>query len=149
MKLWLRAGLCTAVVAAGLLTGAGSVSAACERIEVEAYDVYVEVERRVYHPGETAVVEAMVLRKDTGAPVAGAKFAAIVPFRKAILYGVDTTDARGHAVARLRLSKRYVQTGPARLWAYAYEELADTYCATVVEKGEKRIRNAFTIKPRS
>jgi hypothetical protein len=142
-----RIALCAAVLSGILVTGATPASAECETIWVEAYTVTLDVGRRVYRVGDTARVEAKVTRNDTGAPVAGATFAALVPFRKTMLVDVDETNAAGRAVAELKLKKKSVRPGPARLYSIAYYEVADATCARLVEYGEKKLRKAFVIKP--
>jgi hypothetical protein len=142
----LRIGLCVAVMAGLLAGGAAPASADCESIWVEAYTVKLDVGRKVYRVGDTARVEGTVTRTQTGAPVAGAKFVAIVPFEDAMLVNMKKTDAAGRAEAELKLKRRAVELGPARLHAIAYYEVADTTCASVVEYGEKKLRKAFVIK---
>ncbi|HEV2756204.1 MAG TPA: hypothetical protein VG318_10580 [Actinomycetota bacterium] len=139
--------LCGILAAPVLSSATAAAAPACESVWVRAYDVSMEVERDTYRIGDTVRVDATVTRTDTGMPVAGAKFVAIVPYRKAILYGIETTDAAGQAVAELELKRKHVPPGPARLIGIAYEEVADTTCATVVEYGKKTIRNAFVVKP--
>ena len=143
----LRLALCAALVAGALAGSAAPVSAACETIWVKAYDVDLEIERRVYRVGETARVEATVTRKDTGAPVASAKFWAALFFEDSIVFDFDETNAGGVAVTDLKLTKKHVELGPARLGTLAFFRVADAQCAAVVEYGEKRLRKAFTIKP--
>ncbi len=139
--------LCAALVTGGLFSGAATAAPACETVWVRTYDVSLDVGRKVYRIGDTARVEATVTRRDTATPVADVKFVAIVPYPEALVLDIDKTDAAGHAVAELRLKRKYVRPGPARLIGIAYNEVADTTCATVVEYGQKRIRKAFVVKP--
>lgn len=143
----LRLALCAVLVSGVLAGSAAPVSAACETVWVKAYDVDLDIERKVYRVGETARVEATVTRKDTGAPVAGAKFWAALVFEDSIVLDYDETDAVGVARTALKLKKKYVELGPVRLHALAYHMVADAQCAAVAEYGEKRLRKAFTIKP--
>jgi hypothetical protein len=136
-----------ALLAVPALPGSGVASPVCESVWVKSYDVSLEVARKTYRAGDTARVDATVTRKDTGTPVAGVKLVAIVPYRKALILDVAKTDSAGRAVAELELKRKHVQPGPARLIGIAYEEVADTTCATVVEYGEKRIRKAFVVRP--
>lgn len=146
-----RAAAVSAVaVLAAATQGSGAAAApdpACETVTAPTYEVSLEVGRRTYRVGDTARVEATVTRIETGTPVEDIPFFAIVPFRKAMVLDYEMTDASGHAVVELELRRRYVRLGPARLIGIAHDEVAGTTCATVVEHGEKRIRNAFVIKP--
>ncbi|MFN2586791.1 MAG: hypothetical protein ABR613_01550 [Actinomycetota bacterium] len=144
-SLWLA--LCTALVGGGLLSGAAVAAPDCETVWVRSYDVALDVGRKVYRIGETVRVEATVTRRDTGTPAANVKFVAIVPYRKALLVDIEMTDSAGRAVAKLKLKREHVRPGPARLVGIAYDEVAETTCATVVEYGQKRIRKAFVVKP--
>lgn len=146
-RILLRLALCALLVTGGLTAFAGPVSAACERVYVEAWDVEVGIPRKVYRVGETARITAIVTRKDTGAPVGGAEFYAALLFEDAVVFDYGHTNAAGGAVADLKLRKDQVDTGPARLLVWAEEELADAECAAVVEYGAKRLPKAFTIKP--
>ena len=139
--------MCAALASSVVVVGSAPASADCESIWVEAYEVELEIGRKVYRIGETARVEGTVTRADTGAPVAGADFVAILPFKKSMVIDVERTDSSGHAVAKLRLKRKYVRPGPARLWAVAYDKVADTTCAEVLEYGEKRLRKACVIRP--
>ncbi len=143
----LRLALCGVLVSGVLAGSAAPVSAACETIWVKAYDVELEIERKVYRVGDTARVEGTVTRKDTGAPVASAKFWAALLFEDSMVLDSDETNSGGAAETHLKLKKNYVELGPARLLALAYFRVADAQCAAVVEYGEKRLRKAFTIKP--
>lgn len=143
----LRIGLCATLVSAVLTGSAGSAGASCETVWIHAYDVDLEVARDVYRVGETARVDATVTRKDTGAPVSDARFFAVLPFERSVVFDFDETDAAGHAEAALKLRKKDVELGPARLWTLAYYRVADAQCATVVEYGKRNLRRAFTIKP--
>ena len=142
-----RIATCAALVSTVLFTGAASAGTTCETVWVESYDVSLEVGRKVYHFGDTARIDATVTRKDTGTPVAGVKFVAIVPYRDTMLLDIEETDVNGHATAELKLRRKDVQPGPANLRGIAYEEVAGNMCASVVEYGEKRIRRAFVVKP--
>ncbi len=135
------------LLAAPVLSPTAAAAPNCESVWVRSYDVSMKVDRETYRIGDTVRVDATVTRIDTGMPVAGAKFVAMVPYRKALVYGIETTDAAGHAVAELELKRKHVQPGPARLMGFAYDEVADTVCGPVVEYGEKTIRNAFVVKP--
>ncbi len=148
-SLSLRFGLCAALVSGLLFTGGGTSLARCETVWLDVYDVRVEVGRKTYHFGETAVVEATVTRTDTGSPVEGADFVAIVTgSRKGWIFGWDDTDATGRATARLKLKKSRFNPGPVKLRAIGFKETADAAsCAQVVEYGEKRLRRAFVVKP--
>ena len=143
----LRLALCGALVSGVLAGSAAPVSAACETVWVKAYDVDLEIERKVYRVGDTARVEATVTRKDTGAPVASANFWAALLFEDSMVFDFDETDTSGLAVTDLKLKKKHVELGPARLLALAVFEVADAQCAALVEYGEKRMRKAFVIKP--
>lgn len=146
--LWARVALCAALVAGLVAAGGATASAACESVWIEAYDVDVEVERRKYSVGDTVGVHGTVTRKDTGAPVGGAWFVVIVPFRKTLLIEYSETDAAGRADVGIKLSKGDVEPGWAKLRAVAYYEVADVAsCAQVTEYGEKRLRRAFFIEP--
>lgn len=142
-----RLGLSAVLASAALVGAPAPVSAACETVWVEAYDVKLEAGRRSYRIGDTARVEATVTRKDTGTPVAGADFAAIVIVDDAGGFDADRTDSAGVAVARLKLKKGDVEPGRVTIRSLAVYEVADASCATVVEYGHEKLRNAFTIEP--
>ncbi|MDQ4026406.1 MAG: hypothetical protein M3217_13105 [Actinomycetota bacterium] len=141
-----RVALCAALIGGGLFTGAAAAAPSCETVWVRSYHVSLDVGRDTYRIGDIVRVEARVTRNDTGTPVAGAKFVAIVPYREALVLAVEKTDAAGRAVAELELKRRYVSPGPARLIGIAYNEVADTTCATVVEYGKKTLRRAFVVR---
>ena len=144
----LRIGLCAALVSGLLIAGGSSALAACETVWVDVYDVQVEVGRSTYRLGETAVVDAVVTRTETGDPVAGADFVVIATgARKGWVFGWDETDAEGRATARLKLKKKTFRPGPIDLRAVAMEQRADAAsCAQVYEYGETIVENAFVVK---
>ena len=136
-----------AVLAATAHASGAASAPACETVSAPTYDVSLEVGRKTYRVGDTVRVEATVTRIETGTPAEDVPFIAIVPYRRALILDYDHTDASGHAVVHLKLRRRYVRTGPAKLWGIAHDEVAGTTCATVVEHGEKRIKNAFVVRP--
>lgn len=139
--------LCGVLSAPVVSPATAAAAPACESVWVRSYDVSLEVDRDTYRIGDTVRVDATVTRIDTGMPVAGVEFVALVPYRKSLVLDYERTDAAGHAVAELELKRKHVRPGPARLIGIAYEEVADVTCARVVEYGEKRIRKAFVVKP--
>ena len=143
-----RSLLCAALVSGLLVAGGGTALAECEQIWMKVYEVELQAERRTYHVGDTARVEATVTRQDTGAPVEDARFAVIVTnWRKGWLFGFDETDARGRATATFKLRRNRVKLGPVNLLALVYKETADVAnCVQVAEYGRKRVRNAFVIE---
>ena len=141
--------LCAALVSGVVVAGGGTASAECEQIWLKVYDVEVDAERKTYRVGETARVEAMVTRKDGGAPVQDAPFGLIVTnWRKGWLFGFDETDAQGRADMALELRRNRVKLGPVNVVALAYKEIADVAsCVQIGEYGKKRARKLFTIEP--
>lgn len=143
-----RIALCAALVSGALFTGGSTALADCETVWVEVYDVELEIDRSAYRVGETVPVTATVTRQETGTPIEGATFVAFAPMGKeSWVIGWDKTDDAGKAVARLKLAKKNVRLGPARLNTIAYKESVDATCAQLVEYGEKRLRRAFVVKP--
>ena len=147
-RLFFRIGPCAALVSGLSIAGGSSALAACETVWVDVYDVGVEVGRAEYRIGDTAIVEATVTRRDTGAPVEDADFAAIATgARKGWVFGWDRTDDQGHATARIKLKKDAVRPGPMDLRAVALEQTADAAsCAQVYEYGETEVDEAFVVK---
>jgi hypothetical protein len=147
-RLFLRMGLCAALVSGLLAAGGPAALADCaETIWVDVYDVAVEAERDTYRRGDTAVLHAAVVNRETGAPVEGATFAAYVTNpRRGWIFGGGETDLEGRAIARLKLKKSYVRKGPAEVHAIAFKESVDATCARVVEFGEQHLEEAFVVK---
>lgn len=148
-RLFVRIALC-GVLVSGLVAAGGSTALAdCqETIYVDAYEVHLEPQRDTYRVGDTAVVEGIVTRTDTGEPVAGADFYVYIPPTqgRGFVFGWAESDLNGHAVMRMKLKKGDVKTGPAKIVGRAQEERADATCANVVEYGEAHYDRAFTIK---
>lgn len=142
----LRAALGAAVVSSVVV--GGPARAYCrETVYVDVYEVEVTPERDRYRIGDTAVIEGRVTRTDTGAPVAAADFVVYIPpTRKGFVYTWGKTDAQGHAVVKMKLKRRDVETGPAKIVGRAYQERADATCAQVVEFGETHVPRAFVIE---
>ena len=141
--------MCAALVSGLVVAGGSSALADCETVWVEVYDVQVGVDRSTYRLGDTVTVDATVTRSDTGAPVANTDFVAIATGRRdGWVFGWNKTDAQGHVIARMKLKKDEVETGPMDLRAVALQETADAAsCAQVYEYGETKIKKAFVVRP--
>lgn len=147
-RLSFRIGLCAALVSGLVAVGGSSALADCaETVWADVYDVTLEAERDIYHPGDTARLHATVVHRQTGMPVEDARFVAyITNLKRVLILGYGMTDADGKAEAELKLKKGYVRTGPVSVRGIAYKESLDATCARLVEYGEKRLKNAFVIR---
>lgn len=146
-RLFVRIGLCAALVTGVLVTGNAVAFADCgETIYVDAYDVQLQPRRDSYRVGDTAVIEGTVTRTDTGEPVAGADFFVYIPPTKGFVYGWAESDLTGHAVIRMKLKKGEVRTGPTKIIGRAQQQRADATCAQIVEYGELHYDRAFVIR---
>jgi hypothetical protein len=146
-RLSVRIALCAALVSGAVVVGGSTALADCETVMVDVYDVDLEIARDTYRVGETVPIVATVKREDTGTPVEGAMFAAIVTTgRNDWVVGWNETDVAGEAVAKVKLERKNVRPGPAKLRSIAYKESVDATCAQLVEYGKKDLRNAFYVK---
>lgn len=146
-RLSVRIALCAALVSGAVVVGGSAALADCETVMVDVYEVDLEIARKSYRVGETVPIGATVTRRETGTPVEGALFAAIVTTgRNDYVVGWNETDAAGEAVARLKLERKNVKPGPAKLRSIAYKESVDATCAQLVEYGKKNLKNAFYVK---
>lgn len=143
-----RIGLCAALVCGLLTAGSSAAVANCETVWVDVYEVELEAARDTYRIGDTAVLSATLTREDTGTPVADASFVSFIrPLRKQFSFAVGRTDDDGHTTLRLKLKRKSVKPGPAKVTGVGFTKTGDpTSCAEVVEYGEKTDPNAFTIK---
>lgn len=146
-RLFVRIALCATLVSGAVVAGGSTALADCETVSLDVYEIDLEIGRRSYRVGETVPLAATVTRRETGTPVEDALFAAFVSTGKNDwVLAWDKTDAAGEAVARLKLAKKNVTPGPARLRSFAYKMSVDATCAQLVEYGEKDVRNAFYVK---
>ncbi len=144
----LRVLLCTALLSGVLFASAPAVSAACEQVWVDNYNIVLELDRHSYRMGDTVDIGALVTRKTTGDPVWGADFAVLLISRKdTFTFAIDETDASGRAEVALKLKRKFFAPGPVRLRALAMQAVADTTCATVGEYGIRKVRRAFVVRP--
>jgi hypothetical protein len=147
-RLFTRIALCAALVSGALVTGGTAALADCESVWVDVYQVDLDARQASYDVGDTAVLDATVTRDDTGTPVEGATVVAYLEnMKKGFVVGWGPSDAAGHAILRMKLTRKNVVTGPATVRSVAYKESVDATCAQLTEFGEKRLRKAFVVKP--
>lgn len=162
--------LAAAVVASGVLgaapaSGAASARtpahAACgnfETVQFRTYHVVMETDKKVYAIGDTATVHVKVTRPahedplNNGIPIeppaseAAADVNVGIGLRigRVFLPGFGITDENGEVNVRIKLAS-YAPAGWATADGYAWQQVAQTTCATVEENGYKQEPRLFKV----
>jgi hypothetical protein len=147
-RLFTRIALCAALVSSALVTASTAALADCETVWIEVYTVDLDARQKSYEVGDTALLDVTVTREDTGTPVEDATVVAFVEnSKRGFIVGWVPTDAAGHATVPLKLTKKNVRLGPAKIRSVGFKDSVNATCASLTEFGKKRLRNAFVVKP--
>ena len=118
---------------------------ACEEVQVETFEVKMRAMRGVYERGDTARVEVIVTRRDTGERASDIDVG-VGGSTNDDFWTWDTaqTGPRGRVVLHLKLDG--MPPGWMTLNGYAWRETVDTACAGVREYGYDRKNRAFRVR---
>ena len=133
------------LIATVLAIPTSTAAATCEEVAFETYDLKLRPMRGAYDRSDTARVEAIVTRRDTGEPASGID----------VGIGGSTSDndwtfdhretgERGRVMMRLDLDG--MSPGWMSLYGYAWRYAADTACASVREYGDAKKNRAFRVR---